>query len=104
MQINDHSDRLMLWRFRFSDYDFEVRYEKGTLNQFENFESLMYMENSNLVDEDHDEIPCFFMYCSSDIESEIVDVAFLLISKSPLYSRSYDSCNLRRDLDRATVR
>ena len=65
MEISDPSWRVKRWRLRLSEYDFDVKYKKGTRNGCADFASRMNTNKPIEDDEDHDEIPCYAILASS---------------------------------------
>ena len=58
MEINDPSGRLMRWRLRLGEFDFEVKYKKGNLNAQADALSRLPTSGETTVSVD-EEIPCF---------------------------------------------
>ena len=87
MKINDPSGRLMRWRLRLAEYNFDVRYKKGAQNWCADFASRMHTSNSIEVDEDHDEIPCYVIDTDNRKFSEIYELEHLFITKSGLQTQ-----------------
>ena len=46
MEVTDFSGRLMRWRLRLGEYDFDIKYKKGIDNRCADFASRMNTENS----------------------------------------------------------
>ena len=72
MNVTDPSGRLIRWRLRLSEFDFELKYKKGKANsQAEALSRLLTKEET--VDEIDDEIPCFMAEPAdaTEIEEEV---------------------------------
>lgn len=54
MGINDPSGRLMRWRLRLAEHNFDMRYKKGTRNLCADFASRMYTDTHIEPEEDND--------------------------------------------------
>ncbi|CDF33203.1 unnamed protein product [Chondrus crispus] len=58
MEITDPSGRLMRWRLRLGEFDFDVKYKKGKLNTQADALSRLFTSGETTVPVD-EEIPCF---------------------------------------------
>ncbi len=58
LEIAEQSGRLMRWRLRLSEFDFEVRYKKGKANSQADALSRLATLGETVVPVD-EEIPCF---------------------------------------------
>ena len=58
MELSDPSGRLMRWRLRLSEFDFEINYKKGTSNSVADCLSRLNTQGGTTVPTDND-IPCF---------------------------------------------
>ena len=74
LNIQDPSGRLMRWRLRLAEFDFEVKYKLGKLNTQADALSRLYTD-SEAAHEDMEDIPCFAM---SEDQSDGHDPAHVL--------------------------
>ena len=72
MEIVDPSGRLMRWRLRLSEFDFEVKYKKGRLNTQADALSRLRTDGETTTEIDTD-IPCFLLTDSSDGKEDSLD-------------------------------
>ena len=85
MEISDPSGRLMRWRLRLTENDFDVRYKKGTGNLCADFASRMHTESPIEDDDDHDEIPCYYTTeadSTGDEPSDVIELEFVFLTRS----------------------
>lgn len=85
MGISEPSGRLMRWRLRLSEFDFQVVYKKGKLNTQADALSRLTTLGSTVVAPDED-IPCFLIqdsprpcvhtHCTGNVEDKDMDLAF----------------------------
>ena len=68
MQIADPSGRLMRWRPRLSEFDFEIQYKKGKLNTHPDGLSRL-MTTGGTTAPVEEEIPCFIADLSEEEDS-----------------------------------
>ncbi|CDF36419.1 unnamed protein product [Chondrus crispus] len=70
MNVTDPSGRLIRWRLRLSEFDFEIKYKKGKANNQADALSRLRTAGET-VDEIDDEIPCFMAEPAEDtVEDE----------------------------------
>ena len=60
MEVTDPSGRLMRWRLRLSEFDFQVEYKKGKANTQADALSRLRTNGETSHIED-DEIPCYLL-------------------------------------------
>ena len=58
MNVTDPGGRLIRWRLRLSEFDFQIKYKKGNANSQTDAFSRLLTEGET-VDAIDDEIPCF---------------------------------------------
>ena len=91
MEITDPSGRLMRWRLRLAEYNFDVKYKKGTRNWCADFASRMSTENPIEDDEDHDEIPCYEIEeckCSIEYNAEVQEIECVFLTEGARTDRT----------------
>eukprot|EP00171_Calliarthron_tuberculosum_P013936 IDg13936t1 len=71
MEITDPSGRLMRWRLRLAEYDFDVWYKKGNINCQGDCMSRLHSDSHTVVEVD-DEIPSFLIDHSDGNEIESI--------------------------------
>ena len=72
MNVKDPSGRLIRWRLRLSEFDFEIKYKKGNANSQADALSRLLTEGET-VDEIDGDIPCFMAEPADATEDEEED-------------------------------
>ena len=72
MNVTDQSGRLIRWRLRLSEFDFEIKSKKGKANSQADALSRL-LTKGETVDEIDDEIPCFMAEPADATEDEEED-------------------------------
>ena len=108
MNISDPSGRLIRWRLRLSEFDFEIKYKKGKANSQADALSRLLTEGET-IDAIDDEIPCFMAESADATEDEEedfgrVDDILALEGGPPLIASIISKPSLRRSSSRASRR
>ena len=85
MQITDPSGRLMRWRLRLAEFNFDVRYKKGSINWCADFASRMPTTSHIEQEDDNDEIPVYMI--DNDLGQEppeLTELEYLLATSIPV--------------------
>lgn len=82
MEITDPSGRLIRWRLRLAEFDFDIQYKKGKLNCQGDCMSRLDSDSHAVAEIDVD-LPCFFVDSNDDPEPSTLDLFIVFSEELP---------------------
>ena len=92
LTIDDPSGRLIRWRLRLAEFDFEVKYKKGKANTQADASSILHTSAETKPHDDNDDIPVFMNELDKNESIDPIDTDFIDLQYAKVDSEL--ACNL----------
>ena len=95
LTIDDPSGRLIRWRLRLAEFDFEVKYKKGKANTQADALSRLHTSAETKPHDDNDDIPVFMNELDKNESIDQIDTDFIDLQYAKVDSEL--ACNMEEN-------